>query len=78
MTVYPNFQIEDLVEQLEQFREEIVNKEEEISQLQLQLEVAGREKDSGTEDFTEQLQDALQENAQLKVSTLLVNMLVVY
>ena len=61
-------QIEDLVEQLEQFRDEIVNKEDEISQLQLQLEVASREQDSGRENFEEQLTSALAENAELKVN----------
>ena len=60
-------QIENLVEQLEQFREEIINKDEEICQMNMQIEVANREQDSGREDLQGQLDQALEEVHQLEV-----------
>ncbi|XP_033640014.1 A-kinase anchor protein 9-like isoform X2 [Asterias rubens] len=59
-------EIENLVEQLEQFREEIINKDEEICQMNMQIEVANREQDSGREDLQGQLDQALEEVHQLE------------
>lgn len=55
-------QVTNLVEQLEQFREELENKNEEVQQLHMQLEI--QRKESAT-----RLQELEQENKVLKVSS---------
>lgn len=57
-----------MVEQLEQFREDLTNKDEEIAQLNLQLGVASREQGSGREDMEEEISQVKAENERLKVS----------
>ena len=58
------------MEQLEQFREDLTNKDEEIGQLQLQLEVASREQGSGRENMQEEISQVKAENERLKVKLL--------